>query len=532
VLRAARDEAESAVVAKSEFLATMSHEIRSPMSGMLGVLELLMVSGLDQGQRQMADMVRSSASCLLAVLNDILDFSKIEAGALSISPEAAGLHAVMEQTAHPHTVTAAAKGVGLALRIGHDLPEWVMADPLRLRQILNNLLSNAVKFTPAGTITLDVDTAWGGPVPMLRIAVRDTGIGMDGASTARLFEPFMQADGSTTRNFGGTGLGLCISRRLARLMGGGIDVSSRPGEGSVFTLLLPLVPCEAGAAAATPGHTRADGIPAGKRVLVVDDDGTNRWVSKRQLEHFGMQVDTAENGMAALDALRSGHYDMVLTDCHMPKMDGVALASAVRASQDPAVGGIPVVGLTADVTAEQHGRCIEAGMTEVMIKPLTLERLSALLVRLLPGICTAVAPRPVPAAPPDDPDGAEPKVFDASFFHELFPDGDPEGAEWLGEFADAAWGLATQLQEQFGAGPGGAIGRGTVTAVAHRLAGAALSVGATRLGLAARALEMAAAGASEPDVVAAHDVLWHEMAAATAAISSFVSSHNLEEATP
>jgi len=171
-------------------------------------------------------------------------------------------------------------------------------------------------------------------------------------------------------------------------------------------------------------------------------------------------------------------------------------------------------------------------MTEVMIKPLTLERLSALLVRLLPGICTAVAPRPVPAAPPDDPDGAEPKVFDASFFHELFPDGDPEGAEWLGEFADAAWGLATQLQEQFGAGPGGAIGRGTVTAVAHRLAGAALSVGATRLGLAARALEMAAAGASEPDVVAAHDVLWHEMAAATAAISSFVSSHNLEEATP
>jgi signal transduction histidine kinase/ActR/RegA family two-component response regulator/HPt (histidine-containing phosphotransfer) domain-containing protein len=531
VLRTARDEADRALRAKSEFLATMSHEIRSPMSGMLGVLALLRTSGLDDAQRQMADMVHSSASCLLAVLNDILDFSKIEAGGLSICPEPTGLHALLEQTTHPHTVTATGKGVGLTLDVGPDVPEWAVTDPLRLRQILNNLLSNAVKFTPAGGITLRVDTldsqsVDGQSEPMLRFAVSDTGIGMDDGCAARLFEPFMQADGSITRNFGGTGLGLCISRRLARLMGGGITVASRLGEGSVFTLELPLVSCAAGAEA-VPGDTPTDRLSAGKRVLVVDDDETNRWVSKRQLELLGLTVDVAEDGVTALGALQSDHYDILLTDCHMPNMDGVALARAVRALPDAAASGLPIVGLTADVTAEQHRRCREAGMTEVMIKPLTLDRLAGLLLRLLPGTSPRAPPSPPQIdTPHDPPDGAE--VFDGSFYRDIFQDGDPEGAEWLGEYMDAARRLAVHLRELVAADVAGTPQRDAIAAAAHRLAGASLSVGATRFGGDARALERAASGASAAEIKAANDTLQAEFAAAIAAISTFIASQSLE----
>jgi len=516
VLRSARDEADRALRAKSEFLATMSHEIRSPMSGMLGVLALLRTSGLDDGQVRMADMVHGSASCLLAVLNDILDFSKIEAGGLSICPEPTSLRALIGQTTHPHAVTAASKGVGLTFAVSHEVPEWALTDPLRLRQILNNLLSNAVKFTPAGGIVLLADTLDSQSGPVLRLAVSDTGIGMDDACAASLFE--------------GTGLGLSISRRLARLMGGDIGVASRTGEGSVFTLELPLVPCGA-AAEALPGDAPTGGLPGGKRVLVVDDDETNRWVSKRQLELLGMDVDAAGDGVAALGALRSHRYDILLTDCHMPNMDGVALARAVRALPDVASGGMPIVGLTADVTAGQHRRCMEAGMTEVMIKPLTLDHLAGLLLRLLPGTGTnAQPPPPLADTWHDQPDCAGARVFDRSFCREIFRDGDPEGVEWLAAYMDAAGRLAVQLQDLVAEDRAGTSRRDAVAAAAHRLAGASLSVGATRLGGEARALERAASGASAAELKAANDSLQGECAAAIAAISSFVSGRGLAPA--
>ena len=207
-LKAAREEADRAAKVKSEFLATIHHEIRSPMSGMLGVLEILNRTNLDDDQSRMTNMVQSSASGLLAVLNDILDFSKIEAEALSIVPETINLGGLVNEIVQPHVFAAARKGVGLTARFDQEVPDYIETDPLRLRQIINNLLANSVKFTAEGEIELAVDIVAGGTDPRLRLVVRDTGIGMSADVIERLFEPFMQADSSTTQIFGGTGLGL------------------------------------------------------------------------------------------------------------------------------------------------------------------------------------------------------------------------------------------------------------------------------------------------------------------------------------
>jgi len=520
-LRAALGKADRALKVKSEFLAVMSHEIRSPMSGLLGVLDLLRRSGLDGDHGRMATMAHNSAADLLAVLNDILDFSKIEAGALSIFREPTCLRDLVTDVVQPHSFVAARKGVHLAVAVAPGVPCHVEADPLRLRQILNNLLANAVKFTAAGEISLDVDAVSGGSAPQLRFAVRDTGIGMDADVAARLFEPFTQADVSTTRGFGGTGLGLSISRRLAKLMDGRVEVASEPGKGSVFTLLLPLIPASApdGASGAPSDPSGPEGLPLDARVLVVDDDPTNRWLSQRQIERLGLNVDAAENGEIAIGMLRAGHYDLLLTDCHMPHMDGVALAATVRAAEDPSLGGIPIIGLTADVTSEQRGRCLQAGMTAVAIKPLTIEKLSRLLSRHLAPAGSA-KPMPPPAVPPSD--TATPMPFDDHLYRELFGDDDVDGAAWLGEYLEAAGHLNGTLGSLLAAGAGDIVQRDSVTAAAHRLAGASLSVGATQLGMAARALEHAAAAEGMPTLKALHAGLMDEFAAAKAAISAFM----------
>ena len=530
VLRAARDEADRMARVKSEFLATMSHEIRSPMSGLLGVLELLRGTKLDADQAHMAELIQGAGSALIGVLNDILDFSKIEAGAVSVCGDACNLRELVAGVSQPHALAAAGKQVALVVSIAAEVPEWVEFDPLRVRQVLNNLLSNAVKFTAAGRITLRVSVELDGLSGWLRFAVEDSGLGMGAEVLGRLFEPFMQADGSTTRNFGGTGLGLCISRRLAHLLGGELGADSAEGAGSVFTFSLPLVEAvaPAGPSLALAATATVDDWAGRYLVLVADDDHTNRWLTQRQLQRLGLRVDTAEDGEVAFERLQRERYDLVVTDCHMPRMDGVALTRAIRASADPVVSCLPVIGLTADVTENQRRQCEAAGMSAVAIKPLALEMLAQLVAQQLGlagasvgldvlGVVEAGALAPAP-------------VFDTNVYDELFPPGDPEGEEWLMEYLASARELLRAMREALPADDAGSCARADLVAAAHRLVGSSLSVGACRLGGLVRALEVAAKIDAAAELRERLDVIADEHQAACAAIGAFLSLLQTEAA--
>ena len=521
-MRAARDDAALAARAKSEFLAMMSHEIRSPLSGLVGVLDLLRESDLQPDQRRMAAMAHGSAGVLLAVLNDILDFSKIEAGAISLAPEPAQLPELVGQVVQPHLLAASRKGTRVAANLSPDLPEWALLDPLRLMQILNNLLSNAVKFTAAGDIEVNVAIVTAGAGAQLSFAVRDTGIGMRAETVAALFEPFVQADASTTRNFGGTGLGLCISKRLAELMGGHLGVTSVQGAGSTFTLLLPLVTASKPAAIVAAPFLALETLGGCFRVLVVDDDQTNRWITQRQIQLLGAQADTAEDGETALGMLHRCSYDLLLTDCHMPRMDGTALTRAVRADPNPALAGLPIIGLTADVTAGQRERCLEAGMTEVAIKPLSRQRLFSMV-----SLHLKAAPVPLVTAPEG---AAQLSAFDDTIYRELFTPGDPDGEICLDDFLETAERLAGELATLLADNAEPWPRRGAFAATAHRLAGASASIGATRLAAAARGLEQIAESADAGRLRSGYADLRRELAAAQPAIAAFIDEWRLEAA--
>jgi len=524
-LRAARDEADRSAQAKSEFLAMMSHEIRSPMSGLLGVIELLHETPLQPGQLHMVEMVHGSAASLLRVVNDVLDFSKIEAGSLEIDPEPTDLRPMIDGAIEPAALAAAEKGLRFTGTVAPDVPEWLLLDPLRLRQILVNLLNNAVKFTASGAVGLAVTR---GPdaagEPGLCFAIEDTGIGMTPSQLERLFEPFAQADASTTKRFGGTGLGLSISRRLARLHGGDITVASEAGRGSVFRLVLPLRPAAppVSRAADMPGPD-ADTRLAGRSILVAEDQPTNLWLIERQLQRLHCVVHAVPDGPAALAAFEPGRFDLLLTDCHMPGMDGAELTRRIRA-QEKAVGRarLPVVALTADVTEPMRERCLEAGIDEVLAKPVGLQRLHAVLVRILGGsgsgadaaAHSADAAAHLAAEPAQSPPGV---TFDPSTYAVLFQDAPDEGQAWLEAYLQAAAALVEELRA--GLDRGDAAG---LRATAHRLAGASLSAGAMALGTLCRELEDAAPDAGDADVAPRVRAIAEGLDAARQAITRFI----------
>ena len=390
---AARVEAEAANQAKSTFLATMSHEIRTPMNGVLGMLEVLEAQGLADSQRPLVGTMRDSAQTLLRIIDDVLDFSKIEAGRLDLEETTFSLSALTEGA----VATLRPQALAKKLKIGADTEsgsnDLLVGDPIRVRQIVLNLLSNAIKFTERGTVRVRVATTpIGGGRTRVTIAVSDTGIGLDAEQQAQLFQPFAQADSSTTRRYGGTGLGLSIVRRLAMLMAGEITVDSSLGEGSTFTVTIALqvAPSNSPLAMLPKKSLRAErsavlNLDGGARVLVVDDHPVNREVLVRQLNILGISVDTAEGGEEALASWESGTYAAVFADLYMPKVDGFELTRRIRAAErSGAHVHTPIVAVTANATRGEEERCLVAGMDAYLAKPVSIGRLQLVLQRWLP----------------------------------------------------------------------------------------------------------------------------------------------------
>jgi len=364
-LVAARDAALSAAEAKSQFLANMSHEIRTPMNGVLGVLHLLRNEPLTEDGRRLLTEALGCGEMLAELLNDIIDFSKIEAGKLELTPQPTEPARLLQGVADMLRPQARAKGLTLDVVAPDDLG-WMATDPLRLRQALFNLMGNAVKFTLAGGVTARLSGRRGGDRVRLRYEIEDTGVGIDEEAGKSLFERFRQGDGSTTRRFGGSGLGLAICRRLAEMMNGEVGFESRLGQGSTFWLEIEAEAC----AAPTEDAGEAEVAPfEDLRVLVVEDNATNRMIASRMLEALGARVAVAEDGAQGVAAASQG-FDLILMDIQMPGMDGVEAAQRIRALPAPA-GTAPILAMTANALAHQRAAYLAAGMDGAVAKPLS-----------------------------------------------------------------------------------------------------------------------------------------------------------------
>jgi len=485
-LRLAKDKAEQAAASKSTFLANMSHEIRTPMNAIIGFTEVVLESELSEAQRQHLNTINRSARSLLSLLNDILDTAKMEHGSVVLEPRDFSLRDLCRDLLATLHLGAAAKGLGLSLDYPDELPEFFLGDALRLQQVLLNLLGNAIKFTEQGQVRLVVrypDAPQTQPQPQpqtLRVDVIDTGIGIPADRLERIFDPFSQADATMTRRFGGTGLGTTIARQLVQLMGGDISVSSTLGQGSTFTVQVPL---PLGQPPAQPADAAAGLSLPPLRILVADDVAQNLELLTLRLGRLGHQLATASDGEQALVLAQSQAFDVILMDVQMPLLDGLAATRRLRQwERQTGRPAVPVVALTASVLEEDRRATQDAGMNGFAVKPVELPRLLAEIARV-----TGLAP-----------DGASAMPATAEIAHAA--PAQPEGVDWAR--GAELWGDVNTLQTRIRqfltealqglplAGPPGDTTAQRATA--HRLQGAAANLALPRVQALAAELEQGA----------------------------------------
>jgi signal transduction histidine kinase/DNA-binding response OmpR family regulator len=470
-IRRAEAKAEAAARARADFLARMSHEVRTPMNGVIGLSGLLLQTRLDERQRTYAEGVRESGQALLRVVNDVLDFSRIDAGRLELEAAEFEPRTCIAQVVDLIRPEAQIKGIAITVTTEADVPFTVVGDAGRLRQILINLLGNAVKFTPNGGVGVYAGLEGGdGDHVMLRVTVTDTGIGIAPAALARVFEPFEQADLTMARRFGGSGLGLAICRQLVELMGGRIEATSEPGRGSEFTFTVRV------ARAATPDEAPAvaasDTRRWSGRVLVAEDHSVNQIVIASRLEQRGLVADLAATGIEAVTLCSQVAYDLVLMDCRMPEMDGFEATREIR-RRESAHRHTPIVALTADALPAARERCLAAGMDAFLTKPLRESELTEVLSRWLQ-----------PASDPQTPDGNE-SLHDVRTLM-----GDRFGAV-AAQYLDDARRVVEAMRT--------ALDRGDIAVLAdlaHRLKGSSGVIGAAAVARVCERIEADVAGAA------------------------------------
>ena len=502
--------------AKDEFLATMSHEIRTPLGGMLGMMELLSHSELKESQREQLSMAQFSGKSLLRIVNDILDWSKIEAGKLDIAPGAASIAEMLSSVASVYTQLVIEKGLKLVVELDDQLSGSHVFDSLRVSQILNNFISNALKFTSAGEVVLSA-TRIGtrDDYETVRFSVSDTGEGIDELHRMRLFKNYEQASAGTARMYGGTGLGLAICRRLAELMDGHLAVDSTPGEGSTFsfTLALPLACSAVGverqlqqSSVVSPAVATTIELLAGRRVLVVDDHPINRILLKQQIEKLGMNVQLAESGSPALTLWQTEHFDLVITDCHMPEMDGYELCRRIRAlEKSRGTARIPIIAWTANVLNEEEANTRAAGMDDLLTKPTDFVELTSKLCHWL----GAVAYQPVAEIAPQQ---VQLVAVDLAVLQSFVP-GHAEQVEVMAMFIEQTRIDIAELRHTLEGEDATASAK-----AAHRIKGACRMVGAVVLGTLCERIEKAA---KQSELGVARDLAGTALNQAIEAVATF-----------